>query len=264
MDNKKSAFSLVELSIVLVILGLLTGGVLAGKSLIHAAELRSISTEYTSYRTAIYGFQQKYFELPGDMPNATDFWGTSANCPGNTSQGTTDGSTCDGDGDGIIENTTQNSSTNEVYKAWQHLTNAGLVTGVYEGVTGPGHSHSHSVPNFNIPASKFSDAGWTLRDYDLNGGDSETYASALVGGNGNIFDFGAECSSNTTRCEVISPEDLWALDKKMDDGEPGRGIMVVRHVDNCTTDGDSSIIDTDYLLTETDDVCAIIFRNVTD
>ena len=68
-----SAFSLVELSIVLVILGLLVGGVLSGQSLIRAAELRSVTTEYSRYTTAISSFRDKYFALPGDMSNATSF-----------------------------------------------------------------------------------------------------------------------------------------------------------------------------------------------
>lgn len=67
-------FSLVELSIVLVILGLLTGGILAGQSLIRASELRSVSTELQRYSSAIYSFRDQYMALPGDMLNATSFW----------------------------------------------------------------------------------------------------------------------------------------------------------------------------------------------
>ena len=74
--GKRSAFSLVELSIVLVILGLLTGGILSGQSLIRAAELRSVTTEYSRYTAATYSFRDKYFALPGDMSNAESFWGS--------------------------------------------------------------------------------------------------------------------------------------------------------------------------------------------
>ncbi|MBY6117485.1 prepilin-type N-terminal cleavage/methylation domain-containing protein [Mameliella alba] len=72
----RSGFSLVELSIVLVILGLLIGGVLTGQNLIRAAELRSVMTEFKTYQTAVMTFRDKYFALPRDMTNATDFfWG---------------------------------------------------------------------------------------------------------------------------------------------------------------------------------------------
>lgn len=63
-------FSLVELSIVLVILGLLTGGILAGQSLIRAAELRSVTTEYGRWVTAMHSFRDKYMAIPGDMRDA--------------------------------------------------------------------------------------------------------------------------------------------------------------------------------------------------
>ncbi|MFM9890490.1 MAG: type II secretion system protein, partial [Rickettsiales bacterium] len=94
MNSLRYGFSLVELSIVLVILGLLTGGILSGQSLIRAAELRSVSTEYNRYVTAVQTFRDKYFALPGDMTNAQSFWGSSANCPGTSAQGNTDGKTC--------------------------------------------------------------------------------------------------------------------------------------------------------------------------
>ena len=45
----KQGFSLVELSIVLVILGLLTGGILAGQNLIRAAELRAVTTQINNF-----------------------------------------------------------------------------------------------------------------------------------------------------------------------------------------------------------------------
>ena len=58
--KRESAFSLVELSIVLVILGLLVGGILGGQSLIKAAELRSITSDIESYRVAVNSFKIKY------------------------------------------------------------------------------------------------------------------------------------------------------------------------------------------------------------
>jgi prepilin-type N-terminal cleavage/methylation domain-containing protein len=60
----KAAFSLVELSIVLVILGLLTGGILTGQNLIRAAELRAVVTEFNRYQTAVRTFEDKYSPFP--------------------------------------------------------------------------------------------------------------------------------------------------------------------------------------------------------
>ena len=67
---QKNAFSLVELSIVLAILGLLTGGILTGQTLIRAAELRAVSTEFQRYQSAVNTFRDKYFSLPCDIRNS--------------------------------------------------------------------------------------------------------------------------------------------------------------------------------------------------
>lgn len=103
----RHGFSLVELSIVLVILGLLTGGILAGQSLIRAAELRSVASEHQRYVTATKSFQDKYFSVPGDMKNATSFWGAA---DGGDGLGTdcfnvksTTATTCNGNGDTILQ-----------------------------------------------------------------------------------------------------------------------------------------------------------------
>ena len=61
MEKLRQGFSLVELSIVLVILGLLVGGVLSGQSLIRASELRKYTTSADKYKTAILSFRDKYF-----------------------------------------------------------------------------------------------------------------------------------------------------------------------------------------------------------
>ena len=116
------AFSLVELSIVLVILGLLVGGVLSGQSLIRAAELRSVTRDITRYTTATYTFRDKYFSIPGDMTSATSFWGTdNVSCPnGGGSTGT-----CNGNGDGAIGDPAGVGNICENQEFWRQLGLAG-------------------------------------------------------------------------------------------------------------------------------------------
>lgn len=163
MSVSKRGFSLVELSIVLVILGLLTGGILAGQSLIRAAELRSVSTQYQQIISAVQGFRDKYMALPGDMRNATSFWGTAANCPGTSAQGSTTPATCNGDGDGMIEPTT--TVSNEVFRLWQQLANAGLIEGQYSGVTG-GSANEYTGIASNALRGKINNSYW----FSLNWG----------------------------------------------------------------------------------------------
>src|ERR1700735_2843794 len=65
----KSGFTLIELSIVLVIIGLIVGGILTGQSLIDAAAQREQIAQIEKYNTAVRTFQGKYGYLPGDIPN---------------------------------------------------------------------------------------------------------------------------------------------------------------------------------------------------
>ncbi len=70
-------FTLVELSIVLVIIGLIVGGILFGKTLIQQAEIRSAISRLQTFETAYLTFQTKYNCIIGDCKNATDFFGSS-------------------------------------------------------------------------------------------------------------------------------------------------------------------------------------------
>ena len=93
--TKKSGFTLVELAIVLVIIGLIIGGVLVGQDLIKAAEIRSSTTQIEKYNTAATAFRTKYDGFPGDLASAR------ASSFGMQARAGTDGL---GDGDGVLEN----------------------------------------------------------------------------------------------------------------------------------------------------------------
>ena len=72
--HRTLAFTLVELSIVLVIIGLIIGGVMVGQDLINAAKIRQQITQLEQIETQINTFKVKYNCLPGDCANATDFF----------------------------------------------------------------------------------------------------------------------------------------------------------------------------------------------
>lgn len=216
----KSAFSLVELSIVLVILGLLVGGVLSGQSLIRAAQIRSVSTDYQKYSAAIYSFRDKYFALPGDMPNATNFWGTAAGA-GNDStcynavENTT--ATCNGDADGTIGSVTYS----EMYLIWKHLANAQLIEGRYIGTDATNSGDPSSVvPAKNMPSTKMSSSGYWQIGYVSLAGDALNFA--LPSGSPLAL-YGAS----------LTPADAWNIDTKVDDGLPGTGKIIVKKL--CST-----------------------------
>lgn len=260
-------FSLVELSIVLVILGLLTGGILAGQSLIKAAQLRSVSSEYARYTSALAAFKDKYFSLPGDMNNAQSFWGVDpGGCPGTNATATTPRSTtCNGDGNGRIEMTA--TTANESYRAWQQLANAGLIEGSYTGVTNNATANvfGPSLTTPNVPPSRYPNGLWQpiywgVHDYTSGNTFEGDYMNALLFGGG-----------ANGRLPLLTTEEAWNLDMKMDDGKPGTGRLTsyktaaqANATTGCSnidyTIANSIAASSAYLLSNTAAACAFIFK----
>lgn len=230
-------FSLVELSIVLVILGLLTGGILAGQSLIRASELRSVSTEYGKYVTAIQTFRDKYFSIPGDFKDATRFWGrqsATADCVTNSSASANPSGACDGNASGQINIAASASQASEELQSWRHLALAGLIEGTYTGIAGAGAAADHVIGT-NAPRSKLSQAGWAIRTGgDPYAGDANAYAV----GYGNMFDFGGQMATTYPMMPVLKPEEAWNIDTKMDDGKPAQGKVIARYWNNACAQAD--------------------------
>ena len=267
-----NAFSLVELSIVLVILGLLTGGILTGQSLIRAAELRSVVTEFQRYQTAIRSFQDKYMALPGDMRNATAFWGFAGGSTGTdaacyTSTTGTGTQTCNGDGDGLIINSGSGNTYRERFMFWQHLANAGLIQGSYSGIAGSANSYDHETTN--SPLGKIGSSMWSV--YNSSNTVHSGATSVFNGVYPSQITFGAIVADVDPYGNLLSPEEMWNIDTKLDDGLPAQGKITPRMRANCTVAANGSAIttsaadaaklDAKYNLTDTSKACSIIFRN---
>jgi prepilin-type N-terminal cleavage/methylation domain-containing protein len=106
-------FTLVEIAIVLVIIGLLLGGILKGQEMITQAKIKNIVADFSGVSAAYYGYQDRYRAIPGDDPNAGTRWGAIA-----------------GGGNGQVQGK-YNSQTDsdESRKWWDHLRRAGFVAG---------------------------------------------------------------------------------------------------------------------------------------
>lgn len=120
--RSQGGFTLIEIVIVLVILGLLMGGVLKGQELITSARVRSMTALMEGVKAAYYGFQDRYRALPGDYVHADKL----LRCPV--------GTCLKGNGDGVIERSAAplaGSEANEATLVWTHLTAAGMLNGSY-------------------------------------------------------------------------------------------------------------------------------------
>ena len=257
VTHNTNGFSLVELSIVLVILGLLVGGILSGKSLIRAAELRNIASERSKYLTATQSFRDKYFALPGDMTNASQFWGLAGAVNCNITQ--TISLTCNGDGNGKVEFSTPPDSY-EMFRFWQHLSNAKLIEGQYCGVWG---CTLPSVAGANpLPKSKIATAVWVaIYTDDITGTVAAASAVKFNGTYGNTLALALSAFGSGS---VLTNEELWNLDSKIDDGKPGSGKMRVQSgtLSACTDAVDSTNGATaNYKLSAAGNNCMPIFTN---
>ncbi len=261
------AFSLVELSIVLVILGLLTGGILSGQSLIRASELRGVTTEYQVYQSAINSFRDKYMGYPGDFRDATKFWGrlsADASCVTNSAAGVSTSGVCDGNGDGnlITHNAVSSGGESyENYQFWRQLALAGLVEGSYTGLAGAANG-STALIGENVPKSRLNNAGWSTNRPPI-AGDANIYAVQY----GNVFYYGAPVSNNLTSGATLRPEEAWNIDTKVDDGRPAYGKVIARNWNNVCAAADNGThtntnFEASYKLSDSSLQCSLIFRQI--
>ncbi len=197
-NTRADGFTLVELSIVLLIIGLIIGGITAGSSIIQQAKLKAIISEIRSYNTAIDAFKVQYNSFPGDISNATTLWPSA--------------STNNGNQNGQIEQGVPSATDDEAVLAWQHLGLAGSLSATYSGIrTGGGNNN---VIGTDVPASKYgNNSGWYF--------DSQ----ACYPGK-NYMTLGGHVSGGTPDASLLSTVDMYNIDLKIDNGLPQTGKIL--------------------------------------
>lgn len=186
--NPRSAsdgFSLVEIAIVLIIIGLILGGVMKGFQLIDSAKIRSISSQINSYKVATVMFKEKYNALPGDFNRASfELAGNAINGPG---QGFIDG-------EGF-----RPGSSSSLF--WQHLKLSGLI--------------DDGSINENDPSGNF------YPTTKLGGFISVTYRPRGLPGHW----FVVADKMGSSAVPLLTPGQAHELDKLMDSGNPKTGNL---------------------------------------
>lgn len=198
--HKKSGFSLVELSIVMVVIGLLVGGTLAGQSLIRSARLKTLVSEVNKYKASLNQFKISYSGLPGDIKNASSYFTGATN----------------GDADDTIDAET----SNEPFAAMSQLAAAGFIEGTFTGSWGTGFTAQSTASSGNTPTSSSGVEGALIYIKCCSGTD---YART-ISFNNHVSVFAI--NTNTAyRSGVLTPIEAMDIDKKTDDGIPDFGLV---------------------------------------
>ena len=191
MTRDSHGFTLLEIAIVLVIIGLLLSGVLKGQELITSARVRNLISQQDGVKTAFFGFEDRYRAVPGDYSQA----GININCGGTAC--------INGNGNGRIEAGTGGAIHEEIL-AWQHLSASGFIAG------------SYTMANSAVTAA---DETNTARNF---------YTGVFLQ---LVFDNDWGPSTNTVRKHhmntggLVPVEILAEVDRKIDDGRPYSGAF---------------------------------------
>lgn len=223
--SQQSGFTLIELAIVIVIIGLLIGGVLTGQDLIKAAGISATVRQTGEINSAATTFRTKYNGLPGDLLN-TKALQVGFNTAGNDAN--RDGTAGKGDGNGLIEGCSAAAATNYQFGCesalfWSDLTRAGLIPGSFTFDSATGAVAAGTMANY-VPQTKLRDST-TISVFTANGHNYIAIAAMAAAGSaagaGSAITYTADAAT-----AGLTPREAKGIDEKTDDANPLTGATV--------------------------------------
>jgi prepilin-type N-terminal cleavage/methylation domain-containing protein len=204
MNRKQSGFTLIEIAIVLVIIGLLLGGVLKGQELINSAKVKNLATDFRNIPVYIYGYQDKFRAIPGDDALASSHVVTAGVTVTNVN------------GNGLIDsNWNDHTPTAEAYIFWQHIRLAGMATGSTDV------NAADYLPVNSVAGQIGIQSGTTCGGTGAAGTCTAAFTTPIKDATGaGIRGTYVICSPN------ILGKFAKQLDIQMDNGDPGTGAMM--------------------------------------
>jgi len=232
--GNQRGFTLIELSIVLAIIGLLVGGVLKGQEMINGARLKTTVAQVDRFRAAVNTFQDKYGALPGDLSTCST--AVTANCP-------------NGNGDGVISGAAgwggywlnQGWGANEAAIFWQQLAYANLIGGVTTVA-----NIGQATAGTNTPKANYASANFALQNYNAANAQTAGVYLSLV------------AKTVGTEAPIVAGKDAYAIDSKYDDGTPGGGSIISWSGGTCESGATATAAGT-YTATDTGASCVLAF-----